>query len=224
MTPVQDTKRFNIYFYGSIVVAVWFAVVATDEHLAFPDPLVALRGLTAGSAVAYLLSIAIDRWLWRLPLLQRISGVLDISGRWEGWYWNTLGQKWLPNAHEIAQRSWHVSFHSWGPSNESSTISATLLTDGTGKMKLASIYSTEVISGASEPHMGASHLSLSRMGEETHLIGTYWTNRRRDDGTKGHYGYIRLTRTNKKTLGGISYDEKNWAMAKPIEPPEPIRN
>ena len=225
MAPIQEAKRFTIYFYGGIVVVVWFAVVASNSELAFPSLSIAFRGLTSGALVAYLFSIAMDKWLWRTPLLKKLFGIPDLSGRWEGWYWNTLGQSWLPNAHEIAQHSWRISFHSWGPKNESSTVFATLLSDGHGKIELAAIYTTKAISGQAEAHMGASNLSLSRTANEVRLVGTYWTNSRRDDGTRGKYGYIRLvkTRKEKESMTGLSFVETDWAMSMPSEPSEPLR-
>ena len=225
MAPIHEAKRFTIYFYGSIVVVVWLAVVASNGELALPSWSVAFRGLTSGALVAYLFSVSMDKWLWRAPFLQKLFGIPDLSGRWEGWYWNTMGQVWLPNAHEIAQNSWRVSFHSWGPKNESTTVFATLLSDGHGKIELASIYTTKAISGTAEAHMGASNLSLSRTANEVRLLGTYWTNGKRDDGTQGKYGYIRLVkaRKEKQNMTGLSFIETDWAMSMPGEAPEPLR-
>ena len=208
--------------YGSVVAVTSLAVLASNAVVPWPDWMSIARALGSGALVAYLLSIVVDRWLWRIQPFKALFGVPDFGGRWEGWYWNTLGKQWLPNALEASQRLSHVSYHSWGPKNESTTVWAELMTDGSTKIELTAVYRTKAVSGQAKPHWGAANLSFSRMGDQSLLTGTYWTDSVRDDGTKGHYGYIRLARARKGkgNLDGWGFTENDWAMPEPAEPPE----
>jgi hypothetical protein len=164
------------------------------------------------------ISFAIDRWLWRLPPFRALFRIPDFSGRWEGWYWNTIGKKWLPNVHEINQCSLHISVNSWGLKNWSRSNCATVFTDSSGGTpELVWSYDTVQASGISTPHRGTAMLRLINRDGKEYLEGTYYTDRQRDDESIGQGGFIRLIRVGWRFGNELGYEKKkeSWGMPKP---------
>ena len=83
MTPIRETKKFTIYVYGSVVAVTSLAVLASNAVVPWPDWMSIARALGSGALVAYLLSIVVDRWLWRIQPFKTWFGMPDFGGRWE---------------------------------------------------------------------------------------------------------------------------------------------
>ena len=105
MVPVKESRKFTIYFYGSILVVVLLISLAMNGALDITDPWTTIKTASSALLAAYIISAVIGRWLWRWFPFKILLGIPDLAGRWEGWYWNTLGKEWLPGALEVGQRA-----------------------------------------------------------------------------------------------------------------------
>jgi hypothetical protein len=218
MMPLKETRKFTINFFGTIIVLVWLIALVLGGAFVLPELVPAFRALGTATLATYVVAVLLDRWLWRITPFKQILGIPDLSGRWEGWYWNTVGRQWLPNAHEVNQRSFHLTVHSWGPTNESKSILATIFADEAGmSIELVSVYGTVRISGPAVPHRGTSQLSVSESGK--YMEGMYWTDRTRTDGSSGQSGFIRLARVDGQLKQGLKFLEQGWGMPKPTDSP-----
>ncbi|MCY2951576.1 MAG: hypothetical protein NTU53_06315 [Planctomycetota bacterium] len=222
MIALQENQRFTIRFYGTIALLVWGAMLAITGVLgkdAFKQGL-ALMGFA--TLVAYLVSKAVDRRAWRWPFLRRLVGIPDFSGRWEGWYWNTLGNDWLPNAHEVTQHGFHLALSSWGEFNQSRSFCAAILTDSTGgSPEIVWSYQTDPVRGKAGRHCGTCRLHLvTHKNGETSLEGWYWTDRPRKDTNIGQGGFIRLAHVKGPLRNALDFQSNGaWGMKKPTDKP-----
>jgi hypothetical protein len=170
--------------------------------------------------VAYGFYQAIHLSLWRRRPLCWFLRIPDFGGRWEGWYWNTLGKEWLPTAHEVRQRSLSLAANAWGPNNWSRSVCAAILTDPHGGTpEFVWTYKTEPTTGPAVAHTGTHLLRLVTPNGAKRLEGKYFTDRpRREDNTIGQGGFIRLVWVASSLRNALDYNE-NWGMPKPSDIP-----
>ena len=225
MIQLSENRRLTAYFLGVVAVLVWSVVLILSRLLNVSDLPTALKHLGIASIVAYLASLLLYSYLWHRRPFRSLLGIPDFSGRWEGWYWNTLGRKWLPTAHEIRQRSLDLSAHAWGQDNWSHSTCVSIVTDREGGTPhLICTYKTENTreSRAGTDHSGTHLLNLVFRDEKKHLEGKYFTNRvRREDKTIGMGGFIRLVWVGKDLRNTLDYAEDNWGMPKPDDSDPP---
>lgn len=221
MIPIKESRRFTIYFYGSVLASVLLVSLLLNGALTTVDPWTTLRMTSTALFVAYLLSILISRWLWRWFPLKLLLGIPDVSGRWEGWYWNSLGKDWLPGALEVSQHAEDLTLTAYGMNNRSRSLCSSILVDSSGATDLVWSYQTVPIAGLAAQHRGTAMLQVEQDSGERRLRGTYCTDGvRTEDGTIGKGGFIRYVRVGRSLRGGLGDPTKKWGMQKPAHPPQ----
>ena len=220
MVPVKQSLRFTIYFYGAIAVAVVLVSLLLNGALTLTDPWTTLRTTSTALLVAYLVSYVITRWWWRWFPFRALLAVPDLAGRWEGWYWNTLGKTWLPGVLEVGQQAHELTVTAYGKSNRSRSLCSAVLVDAYGATDLVWSYSTDPLEGSASQHRGTAMLSVENSHDGRLLRGTYCTDGvRTEDGTIGKGGFIRYAYAGRTLRQGLGPSLDQWAMKQPVDPP-----
>ena len=220
MVPVRQSRKFTIYFFGTVIAASLLLVLVWNGAIKTADAWGTIRIVSGALLFAYVLSELINRWLWRWFPFKQLLGVPNIAGRWEGWYFNTLGKQWLPCSMEIAQSADELTISAYGRNNRSRSLCSSVLVDASGSTDLVWSYSTDPIEGHAAQHRGTAMLQVQHCSRSKILRGTYCTDGVRfEDQTMGKVGFIRFARVDQLCQGGLCYDEGNWGMKKPTESP-----
>ena len=220
MIPIKENRRFTIYFYSTVAISVLILSLAINGALTKADAWTTVRMTSTALLVAYGLSELISRWAWRWFPFRMLLGVPDLSGRWEGWYWNTLGTDWLPGSLEVGQQADELTLTAYGLNNRSTSLCSSILVDRSGATDLVWSYFTTPIQGPAGQHRGTAMLHLEQAGGERRLRGTYCTDGvRAEDGTMGKGGFIRYVYVGSNLQRGLGNPDESWSMAKPTDRP-----
>jgi hypothetical protein len=226
MIQASQNVRFTSKVIAVASVIAWGVALAlagllTPDHFAS-----AVAYLGTATLAGFASALALNRYLWHVPLIRNFVGCPDFSGRWEGWYLSTFDKRWRPTAHEIKQRAFEIAAEAWGGgrrTNWSRGTSAAIITDRFGgSEELVWSYKTELVDALGEPgdtHAGTHYLRLSKPDEKKRLVGTYVNNRRREDKTIGGAGFVRLVWVGSSLKGALAYDETSWGMSQPTDNP-----
>ncbi len=80
-------------------------------------------------------------------ILQERREIIDLSGRWEGWYKEPDETKWWPTAHEIQQKGNEIAAIAYGRTNKSDSICTHVDRDRLGKYRFIWPYESKTIKG-----------------------------------------------------------------------------
>lgn len=220
MIVQRESQAFKVRFYGALAVGAWLIALVLNKTPPSTDLIDALRMLGFATIAATFVAWIFNKWLWRLPLFNWIVGVPDFSGRWEGWFWNSLGKRWEAAVHEVSQSAFEVTANGWGPVGWSRSFCAALIADSAGRApELVYTYHNEKYAGHTEAHTGTCKLRMEKCGDTRYLVGTYYTDRTRDDNTIGQGGYVRLAYAGAELRDGFCFDEGSWKMPRPTDVP-----
>ena len=222
MVQLRENRSFTVRFASIIsVITAILSLALAGVSIGVKLP-VLLRFLGIISLVALLVSILLNRWLWRAWPFSWILQIPDFAGRWEGWYRRSVDDKWRETAHEIFQNALDIDAEAWGPENWSrGTCSAIIVTSHGLTNELVWAYKTEPTTLTSQPgdtHAGVHFLHIVEKDGERHILGKYINDRAHQDGRKGAVGEIRLKWVSKKLQHALNYKEDNWGLNKPDAP------
>lgn len=181
------TKNGNGVRLTATAVSIMYgaAIAMTGTHL----PSIVAEVLTYSPTMIGLLAVAFDLWLWKWPLLHRISGRPCIEGTWRG----TIAPSgenpvsgepvpWLIDAAiMIEQTFWSLAITLMTREGTSHSTSATITTHGESRTQrtLSYIYlnaPNQSVRDRSQPHYGAAQLQIAGLTPGS-LSGSYWTDR-----------------------------------------------
>lgn len=137
------------------------------------------------------------KWLWKLSIIKKITGIENIQGEWEG----VIHSSYDDNDHKIEKVIIRQSYNKYKvalETKESKSYSEInkIKINEFDRNEIQYLYKNEapVILRKKNPmHFGVAKLELIN-GE---LVGSYWTDREIDDG-KNTRGTIKFTNQNKK--------------------------
>jgi SMODS-associating 2TM, beta-strand rich effector domain len=154
--------------------------------------------------------------LWNWGPVASALQIPDYSGRWEGWYYRGISNEILESAQEMRQNGLVVSAVSFGPFNESRSITSVFRTISASAVpELIWTYDTKRKSLPADPggnHCGTHVMRLIIRGGEKYLEGEYYNDRLLDDGRRGAAGIICLKYASHKLLNELAYSNHRWAM------------
>ena len=169
-----------------IIVALVIIVFAAGIWASGDTPqLQWLRFYSVAVVVVLLALAAWDNWLWRLPLVQRLSNVpRDISGTWKGdldsfWKDETGSSPPKKTAYLVVRQSaWRVSVVLFTDESRSVSSLATATSDGmTASLDYMYLNRPDSrLEKRSRMHHGSASLDIIGL-PASRLRGRYWTNR-----------------------------------------------
>ncbi len=224
MIQTTENKRLTTWILVFVAIVVWAVAILVAGMLKPTDFLPAVSYLGIATVVAWGTLVILNRYLWcRFPIKYALK-IPDLGGRWEGWSYRTLTKEWRPSAHEISQEALDISANAWGPDNWSRGVCACIVQDSLGGVyELIWSYKTESTTPKYKPgdnHTGTHFLRLSERDGCRYLEGRYVTDRVRDeDKTIGAGGFHCLVWVSSTFKGACAYNEDNWGMPMPEEPP-----
>lgn len=141
--------------------------------------------------------LVFKKWLWKLPIVQKITGIKNLQGVWTGKIYSNYDNK----NHVIEQVIIKQSFNKYRivlETKESKSYSDIneIIINEFDRVELQYLYRNEapVVLRAKNPmHFGMAKLEYI----DKKLIGTYWTDREINNG-KNTRGTIELEKTSKK--------------------------
>lgn len=158
-------------------------------------------GITDGIGYAITLSLLevllFKKWLWKIPIIKRITGIENIQGEWTGTIYSNYDNK----EHQIEKIIIKQSYNKYKvvlETKESKSFSEinTIKINDFDRNEIQYLYKNEApvtLRKKNPMHFGVAKLELIN-GE---LVGSYWTDREIDDG-KNTRGTIKFTGQNKK--------------------------
>lgn len=186
----METKKFIIAL-PIINYIVFFSLISKIIDLSWYDSL--------GYAItATLLEIFIfKKWLWKIPIIQKNTGINNIQGIWSGKIISNYDNKEHIIEEVIIKQSYNKYKIVLGTKESKSYSDITeIKINEFDRMELQYMYKNEapvVLREKNPMHFGVATLEY----KDNKLVGTYWTDREIDGG-KNTRGTMTLVKTNQK--------------------------
>ncbi len=220
---LRENTRFLVRFAALIGAAVFLVSALLVGLIDKANLLPSLRYLALATFVA-LAALLFLQWVsGKSALARKILGVPDFDGRWEGWYYRNLTKIWEPICIEIRQKGLTVNVASYTQHNSAKSIATAIEVDEhLGSPMLIVTYRADVLTRYNDPgaqHIGTMMLRLTERDGVSALEGRYFTDRMKEDGTRGSQGHYELVRVSSKLLNGLNLSQSSWPIPKPKEAP-----
>jgi len=216
---VRENRSFTVRFsvlVGGIAAVLLLVLRQIPLDLGLSGVVTFLFKL---GTLAYFVSLALNRRMWRWRIFSWFLRIPDFSGRWEGWVRSTHDGIWRPSAHEISQKALDIDVEGFGMTNWArGTCSAIDRTGDELTPRLIWAYGTKPTTGnykGGDTHEGVHILRLVKQDGKDLLRGRYINDRPRDDGSKGMVGEVRLARVEGPLQHDLNFREDDWGLEKP---------
>lgn len=216
MTPLREVASVKIYVAVVVALVVYaLAIIFSGmvpnygfevlKYIGFPIS----AGLAAATMVGHM-----RRFRW----YRYLTGVPELSGRWEGWYYSELSRLWTPIAVEMSQDDIRVTARELtlrpsGPGYSDSLAFAILRGEDKSVQVIWNYRAEEPSPSFGGNHPGTYWLRMTGSRREPRLEGRYMNDRPRRDGSPpGATGQIMYKRTTKRKRLALNYDASKWAI------------
>ncbi len=198
----NERRLFGVYFALYLLCVAWLYIL--QDGLSTRLHLVALiKAAFAAIGPAFLVVLAISRYLWRFRLVRGLLGIQIpyIGGRWEGFIRSSFTDH--AQEHPVAVEFWQTLGHLtvWyydANAITSSLIAGFLRENHGGPLRIYAIYRNQPIKTNQrtlQTHSGVMELTI--MPNSRRIMGTYYNNPHQ----RSTYGEIELAWKQRRRLG-----------------------